>query len=457
MKLKQTIILLVVVACTISVGVSQDTLKVMTYNVLHYGDGCQGSNMALHRELKTIVQYANPDLVGMVKLQSISLSATDLNGLSRVGFADSILNDVFNAAYANKYDHCPVVNFSHSPDGDMDLLFYNTSKLGFLSVTSLCTIQEDFNLYKLYYKDVNLPKTKDTTFLYFILNHTVSGTASSGRDAQDSTIVNALARKFVHLPNLISMGDFNTHSSGEPGYQLLTASADANFLFSDPPYFPDQKLSYPSDWSGNAGSFTGYLNTSTRAGLSPNACGTSGGAKGWYLHMLLSPWIVNNKNYVKYVPGSYNTLGNDGRRVNISVNDSITTGKNSAVPQYVADALFQFSDKYPVTITLVISPNTSGTSLPDPTQTITGEIIHSQTSVVTGNPVGNQLQLYFSPELVGRQASLHWFDLSGRLIDSGELTIAGEREFANVNLPPGIYVLRVAINGVTEARLLVKQ
>jgi len=437
-------------------GFGQDTLVVMTYNVLHYGDGCQGSNNFLHRNLKTIVQYENPDVLGLVKAQVIKQSENDFVGLSALGFADSIVTYALNAAYPNKYDHCPVVNFSNDPDGDMDLLFYNKSKLGFVSITNLCTVQEDFNLYKLYYKDPNLSMTKDSTFLYFILNHTVSGTSSGSRDRQDTLVIKSLKKKFAHLPNLISMGDFNTHSSLEPGYQLLIASADTSFTFYDPPYYPDHTLTYPSSWDSDASLFSDFLNTSTRQTTLPNSCGTANGAKGWYSHILLSPWIVKDKNYVKYVPDSYATIGNDGHRLGISINDSTTT-KNTSAPTKVLNALFQLSDKYPIKVKLEITPNTSGKSLPDPILNSITETRSMANCFVSNNPMDHNLVFHFDETMVGNIARMDWFDSAGRSVDVEEFTVTGISMTKSVDVVPGIYILSVAVNGITYQSRIVKK
>ncbi len=435
----------------------QDTLNVMTYNVLHYGDHCQGSNNSLHNYLKTIVQYENPDILGLVKAQIIKLSGNDLLGVSPVGFADSIVVYGLNSAYPNKYDHCPVVNFANDPDGDIDLLFYNKNKLGFLSVTNLFTVQEDFSLYKLYYKDPNLSVTKDTTFLYFILNHTVSGTNSGSRDHQDSLIIKSLRGNFSYLPNLISMGDFNTHTSLEPGYQLLTASADTSFIFFDPPYLPDHKLNYPSDWDTNASLFSGYLNTSTRQTTIPNSCGTTNGAKGWYLHILLSPWIVKNKNYINYIPGSYSTIGNDGQRLGISINDSTNTTKNNSVPAKVVNALFHFSDKYPIKVKLKITPNTTGKSIPDPVVNSVTETRLINNFFASNNPVDNSINLYFDETLIGNNARMEWYDIAGRSVGEHEFTVTGISMTKNIDLMPGIYILSLEINGSIYKSRIVKK
>jgi len=435
---------------------SQDTLRVMTYNVLHYGDGCQGTNSFLHSNLKTIVQYKSPDVLGMVKVQTIKLSSTDFAGVSPVGFADSILVNGFNTAYPNRYDHCPVVNISNDADGDMDLLFFDKKKLGFVSVTSLCGLEEDFNLYKLYYKDPDLATTKDSTFLYFILNHTVSGSSSNERDTQDTLVIKSLKKRFSHLPNVISMGDFNTHSSYEPGYQLLTASADTSFVFSDPPYFPDKKLSYPSDWQTDAGTYSSYLNTSTRETTLPNACGTTDGAKGWYLHILISSWLTKNKDYIKYVPNSYTTIGNDGRREGISINDSINAIKNTSVPAAVLNALFQLSDKYPVMVKLAVTHNTSGISPPDPVLNTVTEVHSTDVTISINNPVDTNAVLHFPPALLGDQAFVEWRDLTGRLLKKDDFTVNQSQMTTSADLMPGVYILMLQINGAQYNYRLVK-
>jgi endonuclease/exonuclease/phosphatase family metal-dependent hydrolase len=336
-----------------------DTLSVMTYNVLHYGDGCQGSNGYLHSKLKTIVKYANPDILGLVKMQAIKINATDWNGISPVGFADSVIAYALNVAYPGKYAYCTLTNLSNDVDGDMDVLFYNQNKLGFVSVVNLCKNQEDFDLYKLHYKDPNLTTTNDTTFLYVILNHTISGTTTAGRDQQDSTVVKGLQNSFYHLPNVISMGDFNTHTSAEPGYELYTTTSDTSFIFYDPPFKPDHNLNYPLNWNSNS-SCSKYLNTTTRQSSSvPNSCGTNGGAKDWFIHIFLSKWLVSNFDYINYIPNSYTTIGNDGKRFSISVNDSTTNGKNLSAPPNVLNALFDLSDKYPIMVKLGVTFNTT--------------------------------------------------------------------------------------------------
>ena len=176
----------------------------------------------------------------------------------------------------------------------------------------------------------------------------------------------AIRSKFLYFPNLINMGDFNTANSLEAGYQSVISGADSTTLMGDPPYNPDKILQYPGNWDGSPNTTASYLTTSTRSSPDiPNSCGTSGGAKGWFDHIFISPWLINGKNFIQYLPNSYRTFGNDGNRVGVDIN-SKNPVVNGFAPPTVIDALFQFSNKYPVTIKLVIKANRNGQSLADP-------------------------------------------------------------------------------------------
>ncbi|WP_040626793.1 hypothetical protein [Mucilaginibacter paludis] len=127
-------------------------------------------------------------------------------------------------------------------------------------------------------------------------------------------------------------------------------------------------MQYPTDWDSNPASFKPYLTTSTRLSASiPNTCGTSGGAKSWYDHIFISPWLVKGANYIQYIPNSYQTVGNDGQRLGVDVN-ATTPVVNTSAPANVIDALFNFSNKYPITIKLLVKVNRTGGSLADPAE-----------------------------------------------------------------------------------------
>ncbi len=327
----------------------KDVIKVMTYNVLRYGDGCQGSDEQMHRYLKTIVDYSDPDILGLIKVASIS-SVQGGRGKANAGFADSILAHALNVAVPGKYAGCPHTNVSG--DNNQALLYYNKHKFGCSSVITLSSKITDINMYKLYYLGYNFPKNKDTIFLYVVLLHASSGDDADERDQQMREVMTVLRRQFPSLPDIIIMGDFNLRKSNEKGYQVLTNNAEETYKFIDPPFGIDKTITYPANWDKHPERFAAYLTTSTRKKeKEPNSCGTGGGAKGWYDHILLGPSFTRPSGHFYYIPHSYRTIGNDGQRINASVNEL----SNNSAPARVLNALYHMSNKYPVMLKLGIS------------------------------------------------------------------------------------------------------
>jgi len=331
----------------------------MAYNVLKYGDGCQGSTDTLNGYLKTIIQYIQPDLFSFEKMAAFDPTMTGANNL-----AANINSNALDVVFPGRYAYATPTNSARATD--MAVLFYNKQKLTYVKTVILEANVTDFDLYKLYYNDPNLSITHDTTFIYALINHTQSGSPSTTRDIQVSMEMQDLRTKFAYLPNLVNMGDFNTHNSYEQGYQSIITSADTTTKMSDPPFYPDKSVSYPAEWENNTVLFGPFLTTTTRALPNvPNSCGTADGAKSWYDHIFISPWLVNGSNYLRYIPNSYKTIGNDGHRMGVDIN-STSPVINTSAPMQVLNALFQFSDKYPITIKLQVKANRNAYSIADP-------------------------------------------------------------------------------------------
>ena len=359
--LKHISICLFAVVAIISIATTakafDPSFRVMTYNVLYYGDNppCQGAHAYYHAYLRQIVAYSTPDIVGLEKVDAIPLYVGDNSGSAPYGFVDSILDFAFNVHSPGKYACGPYTN--NAGANNVDLLIYNTHKFGCVGVVSAYSNITDFDTYKLFYKDSNLAVTHDTLFLYVTLNHTNSGSSSSDvsiRGDQITGEMNAIATKFSALPNMINMGDFNTHNSIEACYQTLVNPTDTNYRFFDPPFAVEHTCTYPADWDTYPYFYPNYLTTSTRlSGSDPNSCGTSGGGKSWYDHIFLSGPICYGTDRILYLPNSYHTLGNDGNRVGISAND---LPENLSAPDSVVQSIFQMSNKYPIYADFYIAP-----------------------------------------------------------------------------------------------------
>lgn len=428
--------------CSVSITTAfaqKDTLRVMAYNALYYGNGCQGPNGLYHGYLKTIVGYTNPDIISLEKMATIKESPDDKYGTAPVGFADSIVQFALNGAFPGRYAHSPFTNAAHTTS--MSMLFYDQHKLGFISIVSSYSNITDFNTFKFYYKDPNLDRTHDTTFLYVIPNHDMSGDENEKvRGVQIGDVMTLTKEHFSHLPNMINMGDFNVRNSNETFYQILTNPDDTNFRFFDPPFFPDRKLKYPADWNHNP-AFADYFTTSTRESANvPNSCGTGGGGKNWYDHIFLSPWIINNADYIRYIPNSFRVIGNDGQRVKVSINNS-NTHKNTSAPDAVIEALYQMSNKYPVMVDLEVTSNTNGTSPADPE--IFGAKAFAKEDISVDNPVGDNLILHFPANMNGQAITIECLDKEGNSQMNKAKTINNTEMQLRCKLSPGVYTLKI--------------
>jgi hypothetical protein len=429
-----------------SAQTSGDTLKVMAYNVLDFGIGsCQTPTNAtivpFYADLKYVIQFANADIVGIDKMQCVKTSPADVNGLSSPYFPDTVLAESFNSVFPGRYNYCPYTDYARCLGGNSSIVFYDQHKLGYISTAVLQYWTEDIDMQKFYYKEW-FGGGADTTFLYVILCHTISDdNTDTGRSGQDSAVINKLKTLFTHTPNMIYMGDFNTHASNESGYEYITQTSDTNYIFYDPPFSPDAELSYPQIWhSGNADQ--AYFTTSTRETTEPNSCGTTGGAKDWYDHILLSPWLVNGTNNIRYVRNSYTTIGNDGNRAGISVN----TGTNTSAPTDVINALYNLSDKYPVEVTLAVNPVLA-----------IHNILSQSGSIKINNPVEDGLTLHFATFLNGSNITMDVYDVCGRNLYQSSFMVNAVTIYQSINLVPGVYFVHFISGGYSTTLKVVKE
>ena len=431
-----------------------DTLRLMAYNVLYYGNGCQGPNQYYHDYLKTIINFVNPDIIGLDKLASISVAQGDKFGTAPLGFADSILKYSLNAAFPNRYAYCNLTNRARS--GSMSVLFYDQNKLGYIGIVCSYANITDFTTYKLYYKDPDLFLTHDTTFLYIAPVHDRSGDENENvRGIQIGEEIRTIKEHFTSLPNMVNMGDFNSRSSGEPFYKLLTAPEDTGFRFFDPPFFPDRKLKYPANWDHEP-EYSKYFTTSTRESAEvPNSCGTGGGAKNWYDHIFLSPSLVYNTDRIAYVPGTYKTVGNDGQRLKVSINNR-NSHINTSAPHEVIEALYRMSNKYPVTADLIVDTKRASVGFSH-TEKYAAKVFYKE-EVSFSEPIDNNLKIHFPADMLGQDFKLTCTSAAGAESYKKKFKVTDLDFETNLKLAPGNYTLKLVghHNLIAEQLLIIK-
>jgi hypothetical protein len=427
-----------------------DTLRILSYNVLYLGDTppCQGPHNVYEGYVETITAYTNPDIIGFNKMEAIPIYAGDNSGNAPAGFADSLLQYSFNAAFPGRYAYCTYTNASQADN--MGILFYNQQKLGFAGI--LCTYSNitDFNTYKLYYKSADLATTHDTVFLYVTVNHDNSGTGSSDLAARANQIAGEMAQietHFTSLPNMINMGDFNTHSSAEACYQTLVAPANLNYRYYDPPFYPDGTFSYPANWDDDPDTYAPCLTVSTRlSGSVPNSCtGNSGGAKSWYDHIFLSASIINNAARISYIPHSFRVVGNDGKRTGIAANAS--SPANTSAPADVVNDIFQMSEHYPIMVDLLVGAADNAVAA----------VKAKEETITVANPVQSELAVRLSPGLSGKAINMTCIDALGRVQINNTFQCTGGAISLPCTLTPGIYYLKFTSDGGIIAEMMVEK
>jgi endonuclease/exonuclease/phosphatase family metal-dependent hydrolase len=320
---------------------AQDTITVMQYNLLQYGNynsgyaDCYETNNNTQRKdecIRTLLNYVKPDILTVCEFGKTQQLQSDflrhnlnINGVDYWG-TDNIIN------YANQ----SIINH----------IFYDSRKMGLKSHVALSTRPRDTDVYELYLKTTNL-LAGDTIKLVCIVTHPKAGISyETERLTLMQTVMNYVSQHYAH-DNVLIMGDFNIYRASEAGYQTLTRTyQNSDALFVD----PLANLGGVGEWDRNI-QFAPFHTQSTRR--YSNECFSSGGLDDRFDMILMSDEIYMGFNKLKYVNNSYYAVGNDGNHFNLSIDQN----GNNAVPYEVAEALFDASDHLPVTMKMRVYNN----------------------------------------------------------------------------------------------------
>ncbi len=292
----------------LSFSAAQDTVRVMSYNLLNYpDDDAAGRNP----HFRTVLSAVQPDILVVQEMFSAA-------GVTQ--FLGEVLNIALSGFGAGTF----VPN-----DFGASAVFFRSDVFTFLTTIVHPTTLRDITEFRL---RSNTSGKEITVF-------SVHLKASNNPDdiAQRAAEVEILRQVTDALPAgtfFIVCGDFNIYDAAEPAFQqLLAASPGSEGHVTDP-------LNLPGSWHNNA-VFAPLHTQSTRVRLFGS--GVPGGLDDRF-DMILLPQAVLNGSGFRYVPDSYTTFGNDG----MHFNDSINALPNQAVSPEVANALHYASDHLPV-------------------------------------------------------------------------------------------------------------
>jgi endonuclease/exonuclease/phosphatase family metal-dependent hydrolase len=408
-------ILILIFSLSFTCAFPQDTIKVMHYNLMYYGqvssycDESNNNEATKTAYLKTIVQYVKPDVLTVNEIAPV------------VTKHQKILDSCLNLYGITYYKKCNLSNYSNSDLSNE--LYYNSEKLGFFSQVNIATTVRDINIYRFYYRSSNLATVHDTAFVTFIIMHLKAG--STGTDATErATQTNALMSYLSSLgvkDNYVVMGDFNVYSSTEECYQNLVNYSDVKVRFFDP-------INMPGDWNSNS-SFADIHTQSSH--VSSTGCFATGGLDDRFDNILTSDYIMNGLDHFQYMSGSYITIGQDGNHFNQAVN----SGSNTSAPDSVIQALYGMSDHLPVSLKLKTDQTIGINETSSPS-------IH----VSFNNPVNTNMNLSLQLQEKGK-IEIQIMNLLGQQLFLKVLESSGN--FMNCNLPTevldkGIYLLQIS-------------
>nr|NQU89329.1 hypothetical protein [Bacteroidota bacterium] len=363
--------ILILLFCMLQFGVwSQDTITVMHYNILNFGN---------YTSYCTVANNDHADKVGWLKVV-IDHYLPDIFTVNEISddtyYHQLILNSVLNASGRNYYQKANATNFANSDI--INMLYFNSEKFGLAGQDVILHWLRDMNVYKLYYRDANLVVTNDTTFIYCIVSHLKAGSYSDDkaiRADMTADITEYIETRQITDPVFI-LGDLNLQNSSEQAWINLAENPDEQYRFSDP-------AQAVGSWHNNA-AFSQVHTQSTHT--VSNGCASSGGMDDRFDFVLCNPALFLPDGDVSYLEESFHIPGQDGQRLNGSLIDP----PNYSAPEPVIEALYEMSDHCPVLAKFKIKVS-SNTNLPATWDFIETTVSHIIFVPLEVNPMINKV------------------------------------------------------------------
>lgn len=405
-----------------------DTLRVMQYNLLNYGNNtsyCTTTNNNIEDKngyIRTILTAYYPDILTVCEMgRNTSLPNDFLNNNLNINGIDYWMTSAGANTANSSLTNC---------------IFYNSTKLTFAGHHIAQTFTRDVDVYDFKFKGDN----NNRIVLTCVVAHLKAGTGTDNENKRKTMSENIM--RYINLNyrecNVLIMGDFNLYTSEEPAYQTLTnQSLYPNCYFIDPVY------PYGVGAWNNNGQYANYHTQSTHQN-SDSDCHSSGGMDDRFDFILMSENIYGGRDGIRYVGGSYNALGQDGRRFNRSINNPT----NYAVSQDVANALFNNSDHLPVTMELTVNYNIGVNEYGENTLSFD----------VFPNPASENINIRFYQDKIGR-ANILLFNTLGQIVYSDEIFVddcLSEHVIPIENLQKGLYFLKITnADGLTNTSKII--
>lgn len=382
---------------------AQDTISVLSYNILNY----PLSNATKADTLKAIIKHTQPDIFMITEL-------TSSTGVSL------ILNNALNVDGITYYQAATYVN---GPDSD-NMLFYNSQKFGLKFQYEIPTVLRNISEYVLYYKSPNLATTLDTTFVHCYIAHLKASNTpadSIQRNQEAVTFKNYLDSKNQPVKNIILGGDFNVYTSNEAAYNTILNGGTISLK--DP-------INTPGNWQANS-SFAAIHTQSTRTAVLADG-GSTGGLDDRFDFIFVGDDVMQGTNKIKYIAGTYKALGNDALHYNKSL---LALPTNTSVPSNVLSALYYMSDHLPIFMKVYIDEAVG---------------VDENTTKENWKGYFTNNTFVFKSVIKEKQLNIQLFDVLGKPLSIKSYSNQTSFMFDYSNLPSGLYFVKIWNNQLQQ-------
>ncbi|WP_299525852.1 T9SS type A sorting domain-containing protein [Winogradskyella sp.] len=389
--------------------IGQETFKVMFYNLLNYP--LEDAVPNREDDLEFILSDYQPDLFLVCELNNST-------------GANNVLSITKNAINSNFEMASFVPNTSDDLSGNQNdlqnLLYYDSTKFILEEEVIVPTDLRDFNVYKLQLNTID--QDTNPIELYIVVCHlkASNGTANQQRRFDMVVELNNYLNTLPSDANVLLGGDLNLYTASEPAFLLLILNTN-NITFADP-------INRIGSWSNNP-NFVDVFTQSTRT--QTGFGGTTGGFDDRFDFIMTSENMLSTAN-ITYVDDSYQVYGNNGLFScwNRAINSSDCEIPGSPFSFEIRDALHNFSDHLPVTLSLEANVTLSLSN----EEEITAQI-KLEKSIIS-----SELIMYIhSPNYFNQQLSV--YNTLGQVVESFQTSSDQIQVFKTSNLGNGIYFI----------------
>jgi len=406
---------------------SQGRIKVMTYNLLNFGNYtsyCTTANNPHENKagyLATIVNNQQPDIIAVCEMgKHISANYT----------ANYILGNSLNINGETKW--LAAAPTDQSGSYLINGLYYDSNKFQLMSQPVVVTDVRDINIYKL-----KCLQMEEETFFYVVILHLKAGSSPSdeaGRAAMITKLMNYLS-VFGNNKNFIVVGDLNVYKATEPAFQNLINPSNPSLAFYDP-------INQLGDWNNNP-DFKDYHTQSTHNDYD-NDCFSYGALDDRFDWILISSSLKDGTDDIKYVDETYWAVGQDGNRFN----STLIIPTNTSLPADVINALYNMSDHLPVVAEFQIGDNSSISSMSS-TPDFYANVVNPTDGIIRYQLKSN-LQKNIEVNIYsGVGQKIYTTNINSKNADTQAIDIS---EFAN-----GIYIMSFKGEGIFQSYKIVKK